>query len=462
MQAQLLLLLWLASAVGGGVVVPSTSLETLPVVYMGGNAAPRPPANLAMLAKMRCVVVEKWEGSCWTECLKNTSKGAQCEPSCREEDAQVATLRAAKALNPAVAGVFYLNTILDFHFLDLHRQYADADALIRNVDGTLCSLINDNGMKNTSAFDFSKPVGQQLWLDAVKRLVATGFVDGFYGDTMQVYAEPNSKTGNWELCKKSHGTCCEMNASTGALYNAGKNATMQAAYDFLGSDAVFFKLTNVLAGGGSTPGSVNETIQKQLRLMPYVHINHGDQKTNHDPADVSSTCSSDEVAAFMLAVEPGAFLGCNGWDPDNFGKPLGDPSGPAQVAADGTLWRNFSSGTSVLWSPAAPKGKRGRIQWAGDAPTPAPQPTPTPQPTPAPQPPQPTASCPQIFTACGWQNSNVGQRAAGSWSECCDACRAHEGCAKWVFKDRSQCVLHGASATHSNSSDTGKICGTIH
>ena len=176
-------------------------------------------------------------------------------------------------------------------------------------------------MKNISVFDFSKPVGQQLWLDAVKRLVATGFVDGFYGDTMQVYAEPNNKTGNWELCKKSHGTCCEMNASTGALYNAGKNATMQAAHDFLGPDAVFFKLTNVLANCGHGPGELNKTVQKQLRLMPYVHINHGDQKTSHDPADVSSTCSSDDVAAFMLAVEPGAFLGCDGWDPDHFGKP---------------------------------------------------------------------------------------------------------------------------------------------
>ena len=114
------MLLWLACA-AGGVVVPSTSLETLPVVYMGGNAAPRPQANLAMLAKMRYVVVEKWEGSCWTECLANTSKGAQCEPSCREEDAQVATLRAVKALNPEVAGVFYLMVYLHHPGLPLPR-----------------------------------------------------------------------------------------------------------------------------------------------------------------------------------------------------------------------------------------------------------------------------------------------------------------------------------------------------
>ena len=136
----------------------------------------------------------------------------------------------------------YLNTILDFHFLDLHRKYVEADALLRNVDGTLCSLVNDNGMKNISAFDFSKPAGQQLWLNTIKAMVATGYVDGFYGDTMQVYAEPNNKTGLWELCKKSHNTCCQMNASTAALYNAGKNKTMEAAHAFLGPKAVFFKI----------------------------------------------------------------------------------------------------------------------------------------------------------------------------------------------------------------------------
>ena len=43
----------------GSVVVPSTSLGTLPVVFMGGTAAARPAANIEMLPKMRYVVVEE-------------------------------------------------------------------------------------------------------------------------------------------------------------------------------------------------------------------------------------------------------------------------------------------------------------------------------------------------------------------------------------------------------------------
>ena len=170
------------------IIAPSTDLDTLPVVYMGGNSQPRPPENIEMLSKMRYIVIEKWEGRCWDDCLANISRGILCDPSCHEENLQIATLKAVKAINPKVAGIFYLNTILDFPFLHLHKMYADANALIRNVDGTLCQLINDNGMSNITAFDYSKKIGEQLWLDTIKNLTGTGYVDGFYGDTMQVPA----------------------------------------------------------------------------------------------------------------------------------------------------------------------------------------------------------------------------------------------------------------------------------
>jgi hypothetical protein len=106
-------------------------------------------------------------------------------PARAEEANQLATLAAVKARNPAVPGVFYLNTILDFNFLGLHQKYADADALVHNTDGSLCELVNDNGMRNITVFDYGTAAGRALWLGEVKRLVATGVVDGFYGDTMQ-------------------------------------------------------------------------------------------------------------------------------------------------------------------------------------------------------------------------------------------------------------------------------------
>ena len=58
---------------------------------------------------------------------------------------------------------------------------------------------------------------------------------------------------------------------------------------------------------------------------------HSNFSTGHDPKDLTSKCTHDNVASFMLAVVPGAFLGCNGWDAQNFGKPLGTPLEPMQV-----------------------------------------------------------------------------------------------------------------------------------
>ena len=118
-------------------------------------------------------------------CLANITKKIACEPSCDEEAVQMATLAAVKKLNSSVPGIFYLNTVLDFPFLRLHQTLVEADALVRNVDGSVCQLENDNGMKNITVFDYSKPIGQKIWLGEIQRLVETGTVDGFYGDTMQ-------------------------------------------------------------------------------------------------------------------------------------------------------------------------------------------------------------------------------------------------------------------------------------
>ena len=45
----------------------------------------------------------------------------------------------------------------------------------------------------------------------------------------------------------------------------------------------------------------------------------GYQSPLHNSSDVRSACTDGDVAWFMLHVERGAFLICNGWDP-SFGK----------------------------------------------------------------------------------------------------------------------------------------------
>jgi hypothetical protein len=129
----------------------------------------------------------------------------------------------------------------------------------------------------------------------------------------------------------------------------------------------------------------------------------------------------------------------------------------------GTLTRNFSSGTSVTW-----KNGEGHIYWAGDPPTPGPAPTPPPPP-PAPTPAiQPSASCPVIYQGCGWEHGDLKTvRSVAHWADCCSACHAYSDCTKWVFEpdvraanNGTVCKLHSASATHNSNPKDGKICGT--
>jgi len=158
---------------------PNTSLATIPVAYFGGTTAPRPAANLEMLSKMRLVMVEKWEGRCWADCLANSTATPPlpCSASCDVEADMLSTLRKVKALNPAISTVFYWNTLLAFPFYKQVGEFADAGALL--VDSNTqqpVMLRNDNGMPGIGVYDFGKPAGRQLWLGMVQTLVKTGLV----------------------------------------------------------------------------------------------------------------------------------------------------------------------------------------------------------------------------------------------------------------------------------------------
>ena len=98
-------------------------------------------------------------------------------------------------MNANVSTVFYSNAILNFNFLSLHAESVKADANLRNTDGSICHLTNNEGMFNVAVYDFSQEAAQTLWVNAVKNVTASGFVDGIYADQMQVFAEHGPQGG---------------------------------------------------------------------------------------------------------------------------------------------------------------------------------------------------------------------------------------------------------------------------
>eukprot|EP01047_Picozoa_sp_COSAG01_P006161 COSAG01_NODE_220_length_21453_cov_118.998361_22_plen_83_part_00 len=72
-----------------------------------------------------------------------------------------------------------------------------------------------------------------------------------------------------------------------------------------------------------------------------------------------SECGESGIALFLMAVEPGCVLMCNGWA-EEYSQPLGLPRGPATYDAASYTWsREFASGTRALWCNGT-----GTIQWA--------------------------------------------------------------------------------------------------
>ena len=119
--------------------------------------------------------------------------------------------------------------------------------------------------------------------------------------------------------------------SAALAFNAGKNATLKAAEAFLGHEAVFFSATDDLIKHNRNPPELIAAVDKQLAKSPYAYVYGArDQQPDHDPANHTSECQPRFVAMFLLAVEEGAFLGCNGWIPA-FGLPLGKPLAKAAV-----------------------------------------------------------------------------------------------------------------------------------
>jgi hypothetical protein len=301
MSTRLLLLLLLLGAVvplAFAIIAVDTSLATVPTGYYGGIAQHRGDANVEMLSKARLVIVEKWEGHCWKDCMAGGPSSAACQAACGVENAILDTMGrwvgstaltlvdsisvcSIKALNPGVATVLYWNTLLAFPFYTAVGKFAAAGALtIDSVTGMPILIENDAGMqvgrcgcacalaplnlytrthtpptptpsqrvksccarpspKGISVYGFDTHNGVQLYIDTVKNLTSTGLVDGFFGDKWGHGAAPNETHGadpdQWLICNgPAGGQCGSVTAAQGARWNAGKKEALAAATAYVG------------------------------------------------------------------------------------------------------------------------------------------------------------------------------------------------------------------------------------
>ena len=474
MRAPLLLVLAVANGVqrGSAIIAPDLSLDTVPIGYFGGNAAHREQPNIDMLAKCRLVMLEKWEGHCWQDCLAQGPGSGPCQPSCNAEGSIMDTMRRIKAVNPKVSTVMYLNTLLAFPFYALVGKYQAANALTRDsVTNKPIAIRNDNGMEGIFVWGFDTVEGQQLYLDAIRNYTYSGVVDGFFGDKWNKGATPierNRPDGGWEICNKE---CGNVSAQQGRQWNQGKAKVLKAATQYVGDGPYFSygwfasgtaegNVSSNLDGNwqgapglrpGTDPRDFIASVQGWLHGTPsspphkYVYMNPaGDQHWTtdpNDPATLQGNCVGDCLARFLLGLEQGVILGADGWD-ESYDKPLGAPLGPA-VFIDrtpsnpvATLTRTFSSGTKVVFTysnttdPEGTMSGTGEIWWGGVKPVPHPAP-------PAPAQYMKCGSCgSSLLASVGFKGGELAANVTSSPSTCCRLC-AETGatCAKWTVRD---------------------------
>lgn len=113
--------------------------------------------------------------------------------------------------------------------------------------------------------------------------------------------------------------------------------------------------------GKLTPPELIAIVNATLQYYRYISIGQnalGAVKSGYNSSAFQSQCGESGIALFLMAVEPGCVLMCNGWS-DEYAHPLGMPQGPASYDAATWTWRrDFASGTSASWCNGS-----GTINW---------------------------------------------------------------------------------------------------
>jgi len=239
---------------------------------------------------------------------------------------------------------------------------------------------NDNGMLNVTIGDWSNPAAVDAYLDFHRSLVATEVVDGHFADKPNVFPIRNaSLSTGWEICETASGpgkhtwsdACAEITESQANGYTAGRERLMSSLLPIYtqggaSQGGVVFDATNATNGNTATfyykpfkADAIHERVLAYLQSgYRYVYF-MADQQTDSDPSDLQPSCSEDHIGLFLLGVEEGCILGCNGWSED-FERPLGAPLGNATRSGD-IMTRKFASGTYVEYDVAK---RTAKVHWA--------------------------------------------------------------------------------------------------
>lgn len=281
-------------------------------------------------------------------------------------------IRAVKARDPTISTVFYMNSVLDWYFYEMHQEFLKKPQWWLHVSQTGKPFYTGGDShfnppkKGMLVFDHSQPEVQSWWAGVCLNATKGGYVDGCFSDSSQ---------------PGSHGTEKVLDAKDKAAFEAGKVKTMATVTASLGGAAgqPFAGSTGVLIGKkqdqeginayqfemfGPNKASIEEFIAGVDRgYLVQAHVAY--LKYGSYPA-------VDTLAAFLIGAGNHSYYGTGAWISDSledvqkrwsqdlFERPLGEPLGKATMSGH-TYTRHFASGTWVEFNTQTNKGN---IHWA--------------------------------------------------------------------------------------------------
>ena len=397
---------------------------------------------LDTIAKFPLVTIEKGQGF-----LDGSGRFAEAKI--------VEQLTAVKRADPTISTVFYMNSVLDWYFYEMHETFLKHPAwwLYDSNDPSQPVKCHGDSTFNPPKqgmliFDHAKPEVRAFWQSVCASAVASGVVDGCFSDSSQ---------------PGSHATAKHLNMSYNAQFESGKVTTMANVTATFGgrAGAPYAGSTGVLIGKKPDQQGINafqieffdNSEASIVELLAGVAKGYLVEAHTHVVDDMG--CASPQmesvVAAFLIGAGVDSYFGSGAWIskstldvtqrwcPPLFERPLGSPLADAAKNASGVYARAFASGTKVFFDT---RSNVGQIWWGGAPPAPAPAIACG-----------PTCSS-TLLESTTFANDDVGvAKAAESVEACCARCAGEPRCVQWAWHlaasgkwPRNACHLCGARA----------------
>ena len=317
----------------------------LPIAYLGSATE----AEFDKLCRFQVVAVI--DSPCWSKA--SAPAHAICTKNTNEEGRIIEISSKLKNQCPGVSTQMYLNSLMDFYWYDLHKEFqgTNASLLLHDIDGAPVTVNQDGGAGPQPVWDWGQAPTRTKFMGVVDRALKSG-ISSFFLDK----ASTGTRNNGTQLCNH---VCANFSRAVGESWDAGHLEILRAIQ---------------AKSPGPTVGNTGFGTCAKMRGCCQERVvsasQHGIQELAGALAEpgvkaifVHFPLSTAGYAAFLMAHQAGkSWLwwynskpGYSGWIPE-FEHTLGVPVGNATLSGHGVYTRTFSAGAVVTFDTRTNEG----------------------------------------------------------------------------------------------------------